>query len=107
MGLPRGDQARSWAGAFRVRRNGRGGARRRQLDRRVHRRAALARRGEGLCGRRRHQPARVEAPAGPARRGARTDQCALPDRRAGARAGGHRRLRRELHRPRQGARSAA
>ena len=26
------------------------------------------RRGEGLCGRRRHQPARVEASAGPARR---------------------------------------
>ena len=64
VGVARRDQARPWADAFRVRRDGRGGARCRQLDRRVYRRAALARRGEGLCGRCRHQPAGVEASAG-------------------------------------------
>ena len=40
MGVARRDQARPWPDAFRLRRDGRGGARRRQLDRRVHRRAA-------------------------------------------------------------------
>ena len=38
-----------------------------------------ARGGEGLCGRRRHQPAGVEAAAGPARRRARADQRAHLD----------------------------
>ena len=64
--------------AFRVRCGGRGGARCRQLDRRVHRCAAEPGRGQGLCGRCRHQPAGVEAAAGSARRRPRADQCPRP-----------------------------
>ncbi len=68
--------------AFRLRRDRRGGARRRQLDRRLHRRAAQPRRGQGLCGRCRDQPAGVEAAAGPAGGRPRADQRAQPRRRA-------------------------
>ena len=43
LGVARRDQARPWADAFRVRRDGRGGARCRLVDRRLHRRAAQPR----------------------------------------------------------------
>ena len=74
LGVARRDQARACARPFRLGRDRRGGARRRRLDRRLHRRAAAARRGEGVRGRCRHQPARLEAAPGSARGRPRADQ---------------------------------
>ena len=54
----------------------RGGAGCRKLDGRFHGCAALARGGQNLCGGRGHQPARVEAAAGPAGGCPRANQCA-------------------------------
>ena len=82
---------------------GRGGARYRRLDRRLHRRVARARRGAGLCRRCRARAARLEAAPGPARHRARAGQCPLPDHGRGAGAARFRRVRCQLHRPRDGA----
>ena len=60
-------------------------ARCRRLDRRLHRRAAGARRGAGLCRRCRPWPARLEAAPGSARRRAGAHQRAPSDGRADAR----------------------
>ena len=107
VGIARRRQAGARPRAFRLGRGGRGGDRRRLLDRRLYRRAADQRRGARLCGRFGHQPARLEAAAGRARDRPRADQRAPPDRRADPRADRPDRLRRELHRPRQGAGDAA
>ena len=97
--VSRGGRERVHRPDDRVGRAGRG-----KLDRRVHRRAAAARGGEGLRSGRRHQPARLEAAERSPRRRPRTDQCTLPHRGRRAGAGRHPRLRRELHRTREGAR---
>ena len=57
-----------------------------------------ARRREGVRGRRRHQPARLEAAPGSARDRPRADQRPLSDRGDRHRASRHHRLRRQLHR---------
>ena len=67
--------------------DGHGRARHRRLDRRLHRRAAAARRRAGLCRRRRPRPARLAAAQRSARRRAGADQRPLPDPRSDPRAG--------------------
>src|SRR5260221_1748164 len=77
-------------------------ARYRRLDRRLHRRAAAARRRHGLRRRCRAWPARLAAAPGYARRRARALQRAPPDTGGGSGTARPRRRRRELPRHRPG-----
>jgi hypothetical protein len=86
---------------------GLGGAGRRLLDRGLYRRAPAEGGGEGVRGRCRDQPARLEAAPGPAGGRPREDQRPLSHRRGGDRARRSHRVRLELHLARQGARLRA
>ncbi len=75
LGLARRAEARPCARSFRHRSAGSDLPRRRRFDRRLHRCAARPRRRQGLCGRRRPRPARLEAAPGSARVPARGSEC--------------------------------